>query len=82
MTDEYYDIDFQQKHPTVKGYWVQADKFTEMYRKATALDKIRDEIEREADYQDAYVNADVAKGLYMALDIIDKYTSEMESKGE
>lgn len=46
MTDEYYDIDFRQKHPTVKGYWVQADKFNEMYRKATALDKIRADIEK------------------------------------
>lgn len=36
------------------------------------LDKIRTEIEREADYQDAYVNADVAKGMYLALEIIDK----------
>ena len=38
------------------------------------LDKIRDAIEREADYQYAYVNADVAKGMYMALEIIDKHT--------
>lgn len=38
------------------------------------LDKIRDEIEREADYQDAYVDADVAKGMYMALEMIDKHT--------
>lgn len=36
------------------------------------LDKIRDAIEREADYQDANVNADVAEGLYMAMEIIDK----------
>ena len=39
---------------------------------ADVLDKIRAEIEREADYQDAYVNADVAKGMYLALEIIDK----------
>lgn len=76
MTDEYYDIDFQQKHPTVKGYWVQADKFAELYRKATTLDKIRAEIEQEADYQDAYVNAGVAKGMYMAIEIIDKTKGE------
>ena len=38
------------------------------------LDKIRDAIEREADYQYAYVNADVAKGMYMAIEIIDKQT--------
>ena len=38
------------------------------------LEQIRDEIEHEADYQDAYVDADVAKGMYMALEIIDKYT--------
>ncbi len=36
------------------------------------FDKIRAEIEREADYQDAYVNADVAKGMYLALEIINK----------
>lgn len=38
----------------------------------TVLEQIRDAIEREADYQDAYVNADVAKGMYMAIEIIDK----------
>lgn len=41
---------------------------------ADVLDKIRDAIEREADYQDANVNADVAKGMYMALEMIDKHT--------
>ena len=40
------------------------------------INDIRADIEREADYQDAYVNADVAKGLYMALEIIDKYKAE------
>ena len=40
--------------------------------KVDVLEQIRAEIEREADYQDANVNADVAKGLYLALDIIDK----------
>lgn len=38
------------------------------------LEQIRDAIEREADYQDAYVDADVAKGMYMALEMIDKHT--------
>lgn len=38
------------------------------------LEQIRDAIEREADYQDANVNADVAKGLYMAIEFIDKQT--------
>jgi hypothetical protein len=37
------------------------------------LEQIRDAIEREADYQDANVNADVAKGMYMAMEIIDKH---------
>lgn len=37
------------------------------------LDQIRAEIEHEADYQDAYVNADIAKGMYLALEIFDKY---------
>ena len=44
------------------------------YIKADVLEQIRDAIEREADYQDAYVNADVAKGMYMAIEIIDKQT--------
>lgn len=38
------------------------------------LEQIRDEIEREADYQDAVVNHDVACGLWIALDIIEKQT--------
>jgi hypothetical protein len=42
------------------------------YIKADVLDKRRDAIEREADYQYANVNADVAKGMYMAIEIIDK----------
>lgn len=37
------------------------------------FDKIRAEIEHEADYQDAYVNADIAKGMYLTLEIFDKY---------
>ena len=38
------------------------------------LEQIREEIEREADHYDAYVNADIAKGLYYAGEIMDKYT--------
>lgn len=54
------------------------DRFGIVYDAPTVdvLDKIRTEIEREADYQDANVNADVAKGMYMALDMIDKYREE------
>ena len=37
------------------------------------LKQIRAKIEQEADYQDAYVNADIAKGMYLALEIFDKY---------
>ena len=37
------------------------------------IKQIKEEIEREADYQDAYVNADVAKGMYLALEIFNKY---------
>lgn len=37
------------------------------------LEKICDEITREADYHDEYVDADIAKGLYMAVRIIDKW---------
>ena len=38
------------------------------------LEQIREEIEREADHYDAYINADIAKGLYYAGEIMDKYT--------
>ncbi len=80
MIDEYYDIDFQQKHPTVKGYWVQADKFTEMYRKATALDNIRDEIDqKQYDFMsDGDYNEGIRFGLMLAYQIIDKYRAEKE----
>lgn len=39
----------------------------------TTFDKIISEIEREADYQDAEVNADIAKGMYKAIEIVEKY---------
>ena len=38
------------------------------------IDRIREEIEREADHYDAYVDQDIAKGLYYAGEIMDKYT--------
>jgi len=38
------------------------------------IEQIREEIEREADHYDAYINADIAKGLYYAGEIMDKYT--------
>jgi tetrahydromethanopterin S-methyltransferase subunit G len=34
-----------------------------------------DEIEHEADYYDAYVDADIAKGIYMALGIVQRHLS-------
>ena len=37
------------------------------------IEQIREEIEREADHYDAYVDQDIAKGLYYAGEIIDKY---------
>ena len=39
----------------------------------TTFDKIISEIEREADYQDAEVNADIARGMYKAIEIVEKY---------
>jgi hypothetical protein len=55
------------------GYHIEAlNMAIQALSQEPILDKIRDAIEREADYQDAYVNADVAKGMYMALEIIDK----------
>ena len=38
-----------------------------------SIKQIRAEIENEADEYDAYVNADVARGLYKAGEIIDKH---------
>lgn len=38
-----------------------------------SIKQIRAEIENEADEYDAYVDADVAKGLYKAGEIIDKH---------
>ena len=43
----------------------------------TTFDKIISEIEREADYQDAEVNADIAKGMYKAIEIVEKYKTEV-----
>lgn len=37
------------------------------------VNKIKDEIEREGDYFNAEVNADIAQGLYYALEIIKKH---------
>ena len=39
--------------------------------------RIRDEIEHEADYQDANVDAGVAEGMYKAVEIIDKYMEKV-----
>ena len=43
-----------------------------------ALKRVRDKIEREADYYDANINTDVAKGLYIAVQMIDKYSGVSE----
>ena len=61
-----------------KCVWVDQERFEVVIDEPTVCDieQIRDAIEREADYQYANVNADVAKGMYMALDIIDKYREE------
>ena len=42
------------------------------------LDNIRDEIQEEGVRYEDYINADIAKGLYLALEIIDKYKAEKE----
>ena len=41
------------------------------------IDAIKGKINSEADYQDTYVNADIARGLYMAIEIIDKVRNEV-----
>lgn len=38
------------------------------------LETIRSKIEREADLHDAYVDQDIAKGLYLATRIIEDFT--------
>lgn len=43
-----------------------------------ALKRIRFEIEDEADHFNAVVNADIANGLYLAAEIIDKHTKGAE----
>lgn len=45
----------------------------EIKRHELTLQKIADEIECEADHYDAYVDADMAKGMYHALEIVQKY---------
>lgn len=45
----------------------------EIKRHELTLQKIAAEIECEADHYDAYVDADMAKGLYHALEIVQKY---------
>lgn len=58
---------------TEKEYQALIDSLSgECERLHKVINNIRDDIEREADYQDAYVNADVAEGMYMAMEIIDK----------
>lgn len=44
------------------------------------LKRIRFEIEQEADYNNAVVNADVARGMYHAAEIIDKFMKERNGK--
>ena len=46
----------------------------ENIRLEQTIQKIRFEIEQEADRTNAVVNADIAKGLYYAGEIMDKYT--------
>lgn len=37
------------------------------------IDRIKFDIEHEADYQNERVNADIARGMYRALEIIEKW---------
>ena len=46
------------------------------------LKKIRYEIECEADYQDANIDACVAEGMYKAVEIIDKHIEYLEKVKE
>lgn len=43
----------------------------------TAMERLRDRIESEADEYDAYVDHDVARGLYKALDIVNEFLKEV-----
>lgn len=44
------------------------------------IEKIRDKIIADADYEDEYDDQDIAKGLYKAVEIIDKCMAESEDK--
>ena len=46
----------------------------EVVRLEETIKKIHFEVEYEADHYNALVNADIARGLYYALEIIDKHT--------
>jgi hypothetical protein len=53
-----------------------ADALTELEGRAlepTCLEKIKGELESCAYYHDAYINADIAKGLYIAVGIIEAH---------
>lgn len=54
------------------------DIIVKAIKNGTPLTKIRDKITTEADYEDEYDDQDIAKGLYKAVDIIDKYKAESE----
>ena len=53
-----------------------AEWLKELKQTRQMLQNIKLEIGKQADYYDAEVNGDTADGLYMALDIIDKYMKE------
>lgn len=53
-----------------------ADALTELEGRAlepTCLEKIKGELESCAYYHDAYINADIAKGLYIAVGVIEAH---------
>ena len=68
IPEENYKLICSDGRPFLPSYkWI---------KNGTPLDKIKTRIEREADYYDAEVNADIAEGLYMALELIDKTKGE------
>jgi len=44
-----------------------------------ALKRIQEGIQREADYYDEVIDSDIAKGLYLAGEIIDQCVNDMRS---
>ena len=74
LTAEYYLRERQRKERMKQAEFEKYAKEHNLFICTTnIIEQIREEIEQEADHYDAYVDQDIAKGLYYAGEIIDKY---------